>query len=144
MSDNGTAASPTNLAKEIQEGCLKLRATSMFRFQFSFNVGDHPIGIFGIESNGPSKVALIRRWNRDSAVLDPASGLYHANEGRQFGRIRPESPLFLVEFTPGFYSVISRVAFKAKTIRDLPAMIPGMPADYRFECVELSDLEIIG
>lgn len=144
MSRNGTTAHPTDLAKELREGNLFLRATAAARFNFAFNVGDHPIGVFSIKSIGPGKVALIRRWNRTNQVRDPVTGLYHENNGRQFERIRPESPLFLVEFAPGFDSVLGRVAFRAKTIRSLPVTLPGAPADYRFECAGLSDLEFLG
>ena len=144
MSGNGSVANTFDLAKQIDEGTLKLRATSMVRFQFSFNIGDKPVGIFGIESTAPGHVALIRRWNHETQTLDPTTGLYHLNKGRQFGHIRPETPLFLVEFTPGFHTVSGRVAFRAGTVRELSAIIEGTPPECRFECVELSDLEILG
>lgn len=144
LEDLTHAVSAPNLAQEIRDGRLSLRGDDLARFCFSFSVEAHPIGIFAARSIGPGSIALLRRWDQKKIVRDPINGVHVVNEGREFCRILPGKPMFLVEFTSDFKSVVSKVAFKTNHVRVYNADVPGMPQDWRFEAVELRQLEILG
>lgn len=133
-----------DLAQEIREGRLLLRGDTLTRFCFSFSVETHPIGIYMAKSFGPQAVGLLRRWDQKKTVRDPISGVYVVNEGREFCRIIPGKPMFLVEYTSDFKAVVSKVAFKANHVRVFNVDFPGLPQDWRFEGAELREVEILG
>lgn len=132
------------LLREILEGQLYLVGTGLVRYNFSFTVGDRPVGIYGIRSYGKKKVRAIRAWNNAKDTRDPVSGLYVPTPGRQFGRINAETPLFLVEFDQGFTRVVDKIAFRAGKVRVKDAEIPSTQPELRFEEIDLEELEVLG
>jgi len=132
-----------DLAQEIKDGKLYLRGDDWARFRFSFSVESYPIGIYAIRSNGPDRIQMLRRWDHQGETFDPISGLTVPFKGRQFFRIKAGLPLFLVEYAQGFHHVLSKVAFKAARVELFDTDVSGAPPDFRFECVEMLDIQIL-
>ena len=150
MSGNGTILIPSgpglfpDLAEEITQGKLRLRADTFLRSAFSFSLGNYPIGLFAIQSNGPGDISLLRRWDQEKKTFDPINNLTVMNRGRQFGKLSQGEILFLVEYTTDLAMAVAKVAFKFKRVHTYNAELPGAPDGFRFEGADLFEVEIVG
>lgn len=132
-----------SLANEIRDGSLLLHGSAPVRCAFHFSVEEYPIGVYSIYSTGSGALTLVRKWNKTTEVRD-LNGLLVINRGRQFQRILPGLPLFLVEYTSDFSMMGDKVAFHAGKVRSYHAEMPEFPLEMMFEAVDLSEITILG
>jgi len=141
-------SSGRNLAEQIREGELVLRADSLANFKFAFVAGSQPIGLFAICSDGAGKLTMVRAWNRDEFTVDPFSGLDVPCRGPQFEKVLADvliSPptFFLIEFHQNG-DPSRKVAFKARTASAYYCHIENSDPKLKFEALDLGRLEILG
>ena len=137
-----------SLREEIAEGKLFLRGDLPKRYRFSFSFQETPIGVYGVRSVGPFCLELSRAYNNTlRATLDPSTGLYTPQMGRLFGCLRPNLPMFLVEFEElsTVFTVRDRVAFVCKRLQFSERVLPREKGkDLNLEVVTLKGLEFCG
>jgi hypothetical protein len=137
-----------NLAEQIRDGELALRADSLVRYNFAFVVGTQPIGLFAICSDGAGKLTMVRAWNASEFTRDPFTGLDVPCRGAQFAGVACDvqisSPIFfLIEFEQD-WTPSRKVAFKANSASAYFCSLECADPNLKFEALDLARLEILG
>jgi len=137
-----------NLPEMIRDGELCLRADSLARYNFAFVVGDQPIGLFAITSDGAGKLTMCRAWNNSQFTRDPFSGFDVPCRGAQFNGVMLDvlisNPVFcLIEFSQDWRPT-RKVAFKASKASAYFCHLECSNPELKFEALDLEGLVFLG